>query len=236
MITPSLTPQDLSRSEHLLVKMSQAHSFPKDVDQLSHDKIISNSSKLKSLSPMLDKNKLIWVGGRLSNSTLTLSQAHPLIPDSMDILMTMYFNYLHICLGHCGPSLLLCATGRRFHVLGARRQSRSVCSQCVTCRRVSAKTQQQTMGQLPAARVTPSPPFSTTGVYYVGPFTLKKGHTRRPVLIKAYIAVFVCFSSKATHLEIISDLTTEAFLTGLKRSIARRDLPNTIHSDNGSNF
>ena len=92
------------------------------------------------------------------------------------------------------------------------------------------------MGQLPAARVTPSPPFSITGVDYAGPFLLKKVHTRRPVLIKAYIAVFVCFSSKATHLEIISDLTTEAFLAGLKRFIARRGLPTTIHSDNGSNF
>ena len=173
------------------------------------------------------------VGGRLSNSALSQSQSY-LTPE--DKLTIMYFTYMHVCLGHCGPSLLLCATGLRFHVVGARRLSRTVCSQCVVCRRVSAKTQWQMMGQLPAARVMPSPPFSTTGVDYAGPFMLKKGHTRRPVLIKAYIAVFVCFSTKATHLEIISDITTEAFLAGLKRFVARRGLPNTIHSDNGSNF
>ena len=76
------------------------------------------------------------------------------------------------------------------------------------------------MGQLPAPRVTPNPPFTITGVDYAGPFILKKGHTRKPVLIKSYISIFVCLSSKASHIEIISDQTTEAFLDGLKRFIA----------------
>ena len=92
------------------------------------------------------------------------------------------------------------------------------------------------MGQLPAPRVTPDPPFTITGVDYAGPFTLMKGHTCKPVLIKSYISIFVCFSSKASHIGIISDRTTEAFLAGLKRFIARRGLPQEIHSDNGSNF
>ena len=92
------------------------------------------------------------------------------------------------------------------------------------------------MGQLPAARTTPDCSFITTGVNYAGPFILKKGHTRRPVLVKAYLAIFVCFFTKAVHLEVVSDLTTEAFLAALKRFIARRGIPRHIHSDNGSNF
>ena len=92
------------------------------------------------------------------------------------------------------------------------------------------------MGQLPASRTTPSPPFNTTGIDYAGPFTIKKGHTRKPVLLKAYLAIFICFSTKAVHLEVVSDLTTEAFLAALKRFISRRGLPTDIHSDNGTNF
>ena len=92
------------------------------------------------------------------------------------------------------------------------------------------------MGQLPAARTTPSPPFSTTGIDYAGPFTLKLGYTRKPVLVKAYLAIFVCFSTKAVHIEVVSDLTTEAFLASLKRFFSRRGLPQSNHSDNGSNF
>ena len=64
----------------------------------------------------------------------------------------------------------------------------------------------------------------------------KKGHTRKLVIVKAYLAVFVCFSSKAAHLEVVSDLTTEAFLAYLRRFVSRRGLPAHIHSDNGGNF
>ena len=121
-------------------------------------------------------------------------------------------------------------------MLGARRLSRTVCSQCMTCRQASAKTKPQMLGELPEDRVTQHPAFSTVGVDYAGPFLLKKGHTRKPVIIKSYLAVFVCFSTKAIHLEVVSDLTTEAFLACLRRFISRRGCPSTIQSDNGSNF
>ena len=72
------------------------------------------------------------------------------------------------------------------------------------------------MGQLPQQRVTASPLFHPTGMDFVGPFTLRKGHTRRLVLIKAYNCVFVCFATKAAHIELVSDLTSEAILAALR--------------------
>ena len=123
-----LTSQELVQAEHLLVKLSQARSFPRERHQLLHDNVISPSSRLMSLSPFLDKEQLLRVGGRLSNSALTPSQRHPLITDAKDKLIILLFTYMHGCLGHCAPSLLLCAVGWRYHVLGARRLSRTVCS------------------------------------------------------------------------------------------------------------
>ena len=40
----------------------------------------------------------------------------------------------------------------------------------------------------------------------------------------------------AVHLEVVSDLTSEAFITCLRRFMARRGKPHTIWSDHGSNF
>ena len=80
------------------------------------------------------------------------------------------------------------------------------------------------------------PPFSVCGVDYAGPILLKKGHTRKLVIVRAYLAVFVCFSTNAAHLEVVSDLTTEAFLACLRRFVSRHGLPANIHSDNGGNF
>ena len=92
------------------------------------------------------------------------------------------------------------------------------------------------MGQLPATRVTQHYPFEVTGMDYAGPMIIKKGHIRRPTYIKAYLALFVCFATKAVHIEVVEDLTTEDFLAALNRFISRRGLPSQLHSDNGSNF
>lgn len=92
------------------------------------------------------------------------------------------------------------------------------------------------MGQLPSNRITPSPPFTTCGVDYAGPFQLKRGYIRKPQIVKAYLCIFVCFSTKAVHVEAVSDATTAAFLECLKRFISRKGSPSHIYSDNGGNF
>ena len=231
-----LSAKELTQAEHLLARLSQTRSFPREQEALLHNRPISPSSRLLSLSPYLDQELLLRVGGRLSNSALTLSQRHPIITDSKDSLMLLLFNYMHVCLGHCGPTLLLSAIGWRYHVVSARRLTRSVCSQCKVCRKAAPKPQPQLLGQLPEERVSTTPAFNSTGLDFAGPFTIKKGHTRKPVHIKAYLCLFVCLSTKAIHLEVISDLTTPAFLAGLRRLISRRGCPQVIHSDNGSNF
>ncbi|XP_065082630.1 uncharacterized protein LOC135705008 [Ochlerotatus camptorhynchus] len=91
------------------------------------------------------------------------------------------------------------------------------------------------MGNLPVSRVVPSPPFAVTGVDYAEPFWTKQG-TRRPTLVKSYVAVYVCMATKAVHLEGVSDLSTDAFMASFRRFIARRGMVQEIHSDNASSF
>ncbi|XP_011171716.1 uncharacterized protein LOC105204363 [Solenopsis invicta] len=43
-------------------------------------------------------------------------------------------------------------------------------------------------------------------------------------------------SVKAMHFEIVSDLSTDGFLAALRRFAARRELPQHVYSDNGTNF
>ena len=47
---------------------------------------------------------------------------------------------------------------------------------------------------------------------------------------------FVCLAVEAIHLELVKSLSTEAFITTLKRFIARRGRPKAIYSENGTNF
>lgn len=97
------------------------------------------------------------------------------------------------------------------------------------------KTSSQLMGNLPAARVTPSRAFSSSGVDYAGPFDIRAAYDIR-VAHKGFIAVFICMSTRAIHLEAVSDLITAAFIAALHRFIARRGFCHDIYSDCGTNF
>ncbi|GFS73202.1 uncharacterized protein TNCV_4571271 [Trichonephila clavipes] len=74
------------------------------------------------------------------------------------------------------------------------------------------------------------------GIDYCGPFSIRYKHQRKGTYQKIYVAIFVCLASKAVHLEIVSDLTTDAFLATLNRFVARRGKCATISSDNAKNF
>ncbi|XP_037959384.1 uncharacterized protein LOC119688791 [Teleopsis dalmanni] len=91
------------------------------------------------------------------------------------------------------------------------------------------------MGNLPIERVTPSRPFARTAVDFCGPVLTYLG-IRGKAPFKTYIAIFVCLSTKAAHIEAVSDLTTDTFIAALKRLIGRRGLPSDIYCDNATNF
>jgi len=89
------------------------------------------------------------------------------------------------------------------------------------------------MASLPRSRVTLHRPFSIVGVDYAGPFKYVevRGRGRKQVR-KAYIALFICFATKAIHLEVVTDLTLDCFLAALDRFIVLRGIPSEIHYDN----
>ena len=222
ILTKHLTVAEFKSAEYFLFHEVQTHYFSKELYHLTHDQVISPSSSIIALNPFIDEHGLFRVGGKLTHSHLQHSQSHPIILHGKSTVCHKLMVNKHVSLGHCGPSLLLSSVGTYLHIVGASCLARSIFKSCVTCRRATVKTQQQLMGQLPSSRVTPSPPFTTCGIDYDGPFLLKKGHIRRPVLIKCDMAVFVCFVTKTVHLEPVSDATTRTFIECLMRFVSRR--------------
>ena len=54
--------------------------------------------------------------------------------------------------------------------------------------------------------------------------------------LKVYGCLFVCMSTRACHLELVDDLSTDNFIMALNRFIAPRGRPQNIYKDNGTNF
>ncbi len=222
----------------MLVNRSQRRSFTREVDNLTADppKDILQKSTLLTLHPRIDNNGTLRVGGRLGRTDLPECQKHPIIISGKDHFTRLLFRHYHLQLGHCGPTMLLAHSNNIYHVVGAKRLAREICTRCTVCRKAAAKASNQLLGQLPPERVEPGLVFHHTGMDFAGPFEIRKGHTRKPVYVQAHLAVFVCFSTKAVHLELVGDMTTASFLAALDRFSSRRGLPLHLHSDNGPNF
>ena len=152
-----LSVEDIEAADLLLQKNSQARAFPSELKQLkaSPPKPIPLTSSMLVLHPYLGPDGLLHVGGRLSRSSLTPAQKHPIIVSSKDIFIKLLLNYYHVQLAHCGPTLILSHAGDVYHIVGARRLARDVCRQCMICRKASAKLESQLMGQLSLARTDP---------------------------------------------------------------------------------
>ncbi|KAJ8717747.1 hypothetical protein PYW07_005677 [Mythimna separata] len=145
-------------------------------------------------------------------------------------------NHEHLRLFHAGPQLTLASVRDKYWLIGGRRLARNTVQRCVTCVRLRAVTVQPIMGHLPEARINPTFPFHSVGVDFAGPFMIASRKGRGSRNTKCYLCLFVCLSTKAVHLELVSDLSTQAFILCLKRFVSRRGKPYQIYCDNGRNF
>ncbi|XP_055613769.1 uncharacterized protein LOC129760191 [Uranotaenia lowii] len=224
---------ELAEAEHVLVRLVQRECFNDELKALSNGDFVSRRSPLRWFNPFLE-NKSIKLGGRLKNSLEPETFKHPLVLPAQHCFTKLLFRHYHEKLLHGGPQLMLSAIRQRFWPLGGRSGVRNVVHQCLRCFKTKPTPIQQFMGELPTERVTASRPFTKTGVDYFGPIYVRPG-PRKPAS-KAYVALFVCLSTKAVHLELVSDLSTDRFLQALRRFIGRWGRIADIFSDNGTNF
>ena len=231
-----LSAKEIQDALLIFVKCVQGDIYCKEIKSLQEKHEISNKSNIKSLTPFLDKDGLLRVGGRLQHSKLCYDNIHQLILPQSHHFTKLVVEAQHVKLLHAGPQLLISSIREQFWIPNIKKLIRAVLHRCLKCYRLKAKVSQQLMGQLPSSRCQPSHPFQVTGVDYAGPLSIRLGAPRSKTTCKAYIAVFVCFSTKAVHLEVVTSLTTEAFLAALRRFISRRGMPSEIQSDHGTNF
>ena len=225
---------ELVMTQLKLLALHQKQYFDPDVDLLQAP-TRRYSGRLLALSPFYDEEtSLIRVGGRLAQGSHSPEMTHPAVVDGKSHLAVLLIRKAHRNLLHAGPQATLYELRRQFWILDGPRSVQRVIRQCTTCRRFMAKAEVPRMSDLPTERVTPSRPFTRTGLDFAGPVTVKSSMSKATQ--KAYIFLFVCFSTKAIHIELVSALTTSACIAGLKRFVSRRGLPSTIYSDNGTNF
>ena len=233
---PRLMIEEIQDAEQDLLRKDQQRWFKQEQQYLQRNLPVPVKSFVSRLTIFLDESGTIQIGGRLLNSKPDFGAKHPIVLHKGSHLVKILLHDLHYLYNHASARVLMVLTAERFHIPGLRALARHIAHECIPCRRMDAKPCRQLMGPPQAERVQPAPPFENVGFDYAGPLMLKRGNPRKPVLDKAYVAVYVCTVTKALHLELVSSLTTDAFLASFRGFVNRRGLPTNVFSDNGRNF
>ena len=223
-----------------MVQIIQNSEFYEEIKNLENNKNISNN--IQRLNPFLDNfyqngtnYSLLRVGGRLLNAPIEYDAKFPLLLTKNSYFLKSYLRHLHIRNYHAGPKALISILREKIWLVNARQACTKTVHECIHCFKYKPKLLTQIMGNLPADRLKASRPFLVCGVDFCGPvYTTLKIRGKPPQ--KSYIAIYVCFTSKAVHIELVGDLSTDCFILSLKRFVARRGVPTVIYCDNATNF
>ncbi|KAI5755226.1 hypothetical protein M8J77_015196 [Diaphorina citri] len=229
-----ITHSDLKKAEHFILKIIQQFHFSHVFSSIHKGELAPPN--LRKLNPFI-QDGLIRVGGRLVHSNLEYEQKHPILLPQKEHVTTLLVEHYHKHNLHTGSTLLFALLRNNYWILGARNLVRKVVRACNVCFRCKPESQEPFMGNLPDYRVQPAvKAFIHTGLDMGGPFHITLSRHRGVKSQKAYLCLFICMSTKALHLELVSDMTTSAFMAALKRFLARRGPVLHLYSDNGTNF
>lgn len=110
----SITHQEASSALLVICRAVQHNSFASEIECLKNNKPLKSSSHLLSLSPFLDDDNLLRVGGRLKNSVLHYDTRHPILLPKHHILTELVIRREHVRSLHAGLQGTIAAIRQMF--------------------------------------------------------------------------------------------------------------------------
>ena len=172
--------------------------------------------------------------GRLSQAQLPASAKYPILLDKSHYITSLFGRDSHKRVMHGGVKSTLTELRSRFWIVQGRQFVRKLLYECVVCRRLKAGPYvAPPPPPLPEFRVKEEPPFTYVGIDFVGPLYVKSLNSPQQ---KVWICLYTCCVTRAIHLDLVPDLTANAFLRSFRRFTARRGRPSLVVSENGRTF
>ncbi|UYV70525.1 hypothetical protein LAZ67_7003416 [Cordylochernes scorpioides] len=222
--------QKLSPSGMHSLQLSELEDAERGIWKTVQQQVFSSrGDSINGLMIIRDDFGLIRIKSKLIERDDEYSFRYPILLPTKHHVVTCLIREFHLRHFHAGVQILSAKLRENYWILNSRRSIRSVVSQCAKCRRFSSKPVKTAPIHLPLDRVRDATAFEILGVDLAGPLYLKNK-------TKAWYVLFTCAVFRAIHLELVTSLSTEAFIQALRRFIARRGRPTVIYSDNGTNF
>lgn len=147
--------------------------------------------------------------GRLSNISAlpTSARRHIILPPKHHVTKLILQHY-HERFYHQKLETVIAAIRQKFWVVNIRGAMKRIRSNCQVCKNATAKPIPPLMAPLPELRTTPyMKAFTFTGVDYFGPVTVSIGRRTE----KRWGALLTCLVTRAVHIEVAFDASTDSF-------------------------
>ena len=159
---------------------------------------------------------------------------YPVFIPNKSLLAEKIVEEAHLQTIHGGVTLTMARIRDQYWIPTLRQLVKRIIKRCYGCKRFNiSHYPKPSQGLIPTDRTKQDLPFSVIGTDYAGPFICKTKGKRD---IKVYLLLFNCSLTRAVHLEILPNQTTQEFIQALKRLIATRGRPKVIYSDNAKTF
>ncbi|VDI38982.1 Hypothetical predicted protein [Mytilus galloprovincialis] len=228
----------IDEARKLVLREAQIDTFSDEIDCLTTRKPLAKSSSIASLTPFLDKENMLRIGGRIQNSNVPDIEKHPILLSGRHHIALLIVRHYHELSHHQGRHITegsIRSAG--FWITGLKSLVSSVISKCVKCRILRGSLCTQKMAMLPPDRLEPGPPFTNVGVDCFGPWEVLPRRTRGGhANSKRWATMFTCLTTRAVHVEVIEELSSSSFIMALKRFTAIRGPVSHFRSDRGTNF
>lgn len=230
-----LNQEEIGRAKTHIIRDVQMEEFKQDYQQLRNNQRVTRESRLRQYSPFLDPDEgVIRMKSRLQEADyLQYNQRNPIILPGKHPLTRLIVNDMHVKYWHANYNTVLNELRQIYVIPNLRTLLKSVRAACQMCKIRSARVDIPEMSALPRSRLAARMrPFTYVGVDCFGPM-LVKVHRRSE---KRWGTIFTCLTTRAIHVELISSLSTDAFILVLRCFIGRRGHPIEVYCDNGTNF
>ncbi|PFX24893.1 uncharacterized protein LOC111331024 [Stylophora pistillata] len=227
-----VTAMEYDRATTVWMKNRQSVVFHAQVDNLL-SKSRYRTTLVRQLGLFLDDNGLLRCAGGIHNAPLSDNTKFPVLLPSKDRFTDLVIHSTHVKQLHAGVNSTLTALRQSYWVPSGRQRVKTLIDKCLTCRKVSGSAYNQPdPPPHPKSRMQQTQPFEVTGVDYTGALYVRNAG----IETKVYICLFTCATTRALHLEVVEDLTVEAFLLAFRRFASRKSVPRKLISDNASTF
>jgi len=182
-----------------------------------------------------DESNVWRCGGRLTKADIPYSKRHPILLHKQHHFATLITEHAHERTGHSGVKDTLTEVRSKYWFVKGRQFVRKTLYKCVRCRKLEGKHYRAVPAPpLPEFRIKEAPPFAHCGVDYAGPLYIVAAEGSESE--KVWICLFTCCITRAIHLELVPDMSTDTFIRAFKRFAARRGTPVQVISDNAKTF